>query len=109
MESPPSQEPSSPPSETEREGDARRYEAIHNRLFLVRVVLTLLLVASYLFSGASAQLAEGLRTRFGDAWWLVNGLYMFISFFAFSAMMFPLTNSRVMMWGYFTPLSSVWM
>lgn len=78
------------PSQDER---AREYEAIHNRLFLVRIVLTLLALGLYLYSGASAQLAEGLRARFDHpwAWPLVNGLYTLVTVFGFIAFMFPLS------------------
>ncbi len=69
---------------------ARAYESVHNRLFVVRLFLTAALVLTYLFSGASAQLAEGLRASF-DSWWVVNALYVVITMFGFSAFMFPLS------------------
>ncbi len=70
---------------------AREYERTHNRLFLVRMLLTVLVLAVYLLSGASAQLAEGLRTRFGSLWPVVNGMYTVITIFGFAALMFPLS------------------
>ncbi|OGV44427.1 MAG: hypothetical protein A2X46_05955 [Lentisphaerae bacterium GWF2_57_35] len=72
---------------------AREYESIHNRLFIVRIVLTLLALAVYLFSGASAQLAAGLSSRFSHPWlWsVVNGFYTLITIFGFAALMFPLS------------------
>lgn len=70
---------------------ARRYESLHNRLFLLRAALTLGLVWAYLLTGASAALAAGLRARFGGWWPLVNGLYTLITLFGFSALMFPLS------------------
>ncbi|MBN1269445.1 MAG: M48 family metallopeptidase [Kiritimatiellae bacterium] len=70
---------------------ARDYEAIHNRLFAVRIALTLLLLASYLFSGASAGLADGLRSWFGSAWWLVNAVYVLVTMVGFAAFTFPLS------------------
>ena len=83
---------SSPPvADIPREQQAREYESAHNRLFLIRLVLTVGALAAYLFSGASAQLAAGLRTRFGEAWLLVNGIYAFITIFGFAAFMFPLS------------------
>lgn len=82
---------SAPPPDPAREAAAKEYESIHNRLFVVRIVLTVALLAFYFFSGLSAELAEGLRGRFGDAWWLVNALYILITLFAFSALLFPLS------------------
>ncbi|MBP7829880.1 MAG: M48 family metalloprotease [Kiritimatiellae bacterium] len=70
---------------------ARRYESLHNRLFLLRAALTLGLVWAYLLTGASAALAAGLHARFGGWWPLVNGLYTLITLFGFSALMFPLS------------------
>lgn len=73
------------------DGRAREYESIQNRLYLVRILLTLALLAGYLATGASRRLAEGLRERFGEAWLIVNGLYTLITVFGFAALMFPLT------------------
>jgi STE24 endopeptidase len=82
-----------PPTEHEvpRNRQARDYESTHNRLFLIRLALTVCILAAYLLSGASAQLAAGLRTRFGNAWLLVNGLYTIVTIFGFAAFMFPLS------------------
>lgn len=88
MDAPTSTEPAETPSTQER---ARRYEAAHNRLFLVRIALTVSALAVYQFTGASAQLAEGLRSRFGPAWILVNALYTMITAFGFEAVMFPVS------------------
>ncbi len=80
------------PSQSAATGEAaRRYEAAHNRLFLLRIVLTLAALGFYLFSGASVQLAGGLRSRFGGFWPVVNGLYTFITVFGFAALMFPVS------------------
>lgn len=73
------------------EDRARKYESIHNRLFLARIFLTVVVLAGYLFSGASVYLADGLRSRFGTLWPLVNGLYILITIFGFAAVMFPLS------------------
>ena len=73
------------------EDRAREYELIHNRLFLVRILLTVVILAVYLFSGASVYLAEGLRNRFGTMWPVINGLYTVITIFGFAAVMFPLS------------------
>ncbi len=87
----------SPPPSTDATGDAardqraREYERRHNQLFVVRLGITVLLVLFYLFSGASAELATGLHARFGDQWWWVNALYLLITFFVFSALLFPLS------------------
>lgn len=85
------EEPAEPSADETRNARAKEYEAIHNRLFLVRIVLTIVILAVYLFSGASAQLAEGLTSRFGEAWWLVNGVYTLITVFGFVALLFPLS------------------
>jgi hypothetical protein len=73
------------------EDRAREYESIHNRLFLIRILLTIVVLGGYLFSGASVYLADGLRNRFGTIWPLVNGLYILITIFGFAAVMFPLS------------------
>lgn len=70
---------------------AREYESAHNRLFLLRILLTLAALAVYFFTGASDQLAAGLRRRFGDAWVVVNGLYTLVTVFGFAALMFPVS------------------
>jgi STE24 endopeptidase len=81
------------PREPSTEEQAREYESIHNRLFVVRILLTILALVVYLFSGASAHLAEGLGSRFDRSWlWpVVNGLYTLITVFGFAAVMFPLS------------------
>lgn len=79
------------PAQPDRPQQAREYESIHNRLFVGRIVLTLALIALYLFTGASAALAEGLQTRFGDAWWWTNAVYILVTLFGFSALFFPLS------------------
>jgi STE24 endopeptidase len=75
------------------EDRARAYEAVHNRIFLVRIFMTVLALAVYQFSGASAQLAENLYLRFDHrwAWPLANGVYILITVFGFAAFMFPLS------------------
>lgn len=75
----------------DREARARAYEAVHNKLFVARLVVTVVLIALYLFTGASAELAEGLTSRFGDQWIWVNTVYLLVTLFAFSALMFPLS------------------
>lgn len=88
MADPNTPEPVLDPTPEER---AREYEQVHNRLFLVRILLTVLVLAVYLLSGASVYLAEGLRDRFGALWPVVNGLYTVITIFGFAALMFPLS------------------
>jgi STE24 endopeptidase len=87
----PDPKPSEPAPDLTTEERARNYESIHNRLFLIRVLFTVLLVSAYLFSGASVYLADGLRSRFGSFWPVINGLYTLITVFGFSAVMFPLS------------------
>jgi STE24 endopeptidase len=82
---------SEPASAATPEDRAREYELVHNRLFLVRILLTVIVLSAYLFTGASVYLAEGLRNRFGSIWPLVNGLYTMITVFGFAALMFPLS------------------
>jgi len=74
-----------------RAQQARDYEAIHNRLFAARIGITVVLLVWFLFSGASLDLAEGLRSRFPDQWWLVNAVYVLVTLFAYSAALFPLS------------------
>ncbi|MBT8041541.1 MAG: M48 family metallopeptidase [Pontiella sp.] len=69
---------------------AKQYDAIHNRLFLLQIVLLGFLLAAYQFSGASAALSNGLTARFGeDLWYVSNAVYTLISVFGFAAFMTP--------------------
>jgi STE24 endopeptidase len=52
----------------ERQRQAKRYEAIHNRLFVVEIILTFLLLAVFLVSGASKWLAFKLSGAFPNPW-----------------------------------------
>lgn len=77
-------------SSENREALAKEYDAIHNRLFLLQIVVLTLLLATFQFSGASAALADGLASRFGETLWFVsNGVYTIVSVFGLSACMFP--------------------
>lgn len=93
MDADPHASTSEPPSteDSQRAQQAREYESIHNRLFLVRLLLTATLIGVYLFSGASAELANGLGNRFGDRWWWTNAVYLLVTLFGFSAVLFPLS------------------
>jgi len=82
--------PPTPPDPTAPDR-AREYEALQNRFFLVRILMTLAALAVYLFSGASAALAAGLESRFAPWWPVVNGFYIFITVFGFAAFMFPVS------------------
>ena len=74
----------------DREVMAKEYDAIHNRLFILQVLLLGILLAAYQFSGASAGLANGLAERFGGKlWYATNAVYTSISVFGFAAIMFP--------------------
>ena len=76
--------------ENNREALAKEYDAIHNRLFLLQILVLGLLLALYQFSGMSAGLANGLSLRFGEsAWWLTNAVYTVVSVFGFAAFMAP--------------------
>jgi len=75
-----------------REELAREYDAVHNRLFLIQILMVAALLAVYQLSGASAALADGLAKRFGENLWVVtNGLYTLVTVFGFAAFMFPLS------------------
>ncbi|MCX6998142.1 MAG: M48 family metallopeptidase [Kiritimatiellaeota bacterium] len=73
-----------------RQEQARAYESLQNKLFAVRLLITVLALAAYLFSGASVRLAAGLATWFGGGWPLVNGVYLLVTIFGFAAVSFPL-------------------
>lgn len=78
--------------ETEREVMAKEYDAIHNRLFIIQIIMVAALLAAFLFSGASAMLANGLAARFGDnLWYATNAVYTAITVFGFAACMFLLS------------------
>ncbi|MFC1467553.1 M48 family metallopeptidase [Verrucomicrobiota bacterium] len=70
---------------------AKHYENINNWFFLIRILLSAGILAAYQLSGASATLANGLRNSFGENWLLINGLYIIISIFGYTALMFPLS------------------
>lgn len=75
-----------------RELLAKEYDAIHNRLFALQIVLVVLLLALFQFSGASAALAHGLTARLGDGlWYVANAVYTVVAVFGFSASLFPLS------------------
>ena len=75
---------------TEREAMAKEYDALHNRLFLLQILVLALLLGIYQFSGASAALAGGLAARFGEnMWWATNAVYTAVSVFGFAAFMSP--------------------
>jgi len=75
---------------TDRELMAKEYDAIHNRLFLLQILVLGMLLGIYQFSGASAALANGLASRFGEnMWWATNAVYTLVSVFGFAAFMSP--------------------
>lgn len=69
---------------------AHELEATRNRLFVSRVLLTIIIAFVYLVSGLSEQLANGLRATFNSIW-IVNGLYVLITVFGFATLTFPLS------------------
>ena len=75
----------------DRARQAREYESLHNRLFVVRLLLTALVLALFHFAGGSAQLAAGLRAHCGTWWPVTNGLYVLTAVFGFAALSFPLS------------------
>ena len=80
-----------PVDSSDRAQQARKYESLHNRLFVLRLLLTALALAVFLFAGASAQLATGLTEHFGRWWPLTNGAYVLLAVFGFAALTFPLS------------------
>ncbi len=74
----------------DREAMAKEYDAIHNRLFFLQILVLAILLALYQFSGASEALATGLANRFGEShWYFTNAVYTLVSVFGFAACMFP--------------------
>ena len=80
-----------PVDSSDRAQQAREYESLHNRLFVLRLLLTAIALAGFLFFGASAQLATGLTEHFGRLWPLTNGVYVLLAVFGFAALTFPLS------------------
>lgn len=77
-------------NDTDRDAMAKEYDAIHNRLFLIQILVLATLLAVYQFSGASAALVSGLAGRFGaDLWYVTNAIYAAVSVFGFAAFMMP--------------------
>lgn len=76
---------------TSRAKSAQKYESIQNKIFLARIILIAGLLGVYQFSGASQALAVGLENRFGEAWYLINALYILVSILGFASLLFPLT------------------
>ncbi len=77
---------------TQREILAKEYDAIHNRLFIIQIILVVALLAIYQFSGTSALLANGLAARFGEGlWYVTNAAYTAVTVFGFAACMFLLS------------------
>ena len=80
------------PTQSSREVLAKEYDAVHNRLFLIQILLVITLLALFQLTGASAVLANGLSARFGeDFWYLTNAAYTVIAVFGFAACMFPIS------------------
>jgi STE24 endopeptidase len=73
-----------------REAMAKEYDAVNNRLYLIQIILLTVLLAAYQLSGASAALANGLASRFGEnLWYVTNAVYTIVSVFGFAAFMMP--------------------
>lgn len=70
---------------------SKHYENIHNWFFLLRIILSAGILAAFQLSGASTALADGLRNTFGDNWLVVNGLYILVATFGYTALMFPMS------------------
>ncbi len=75
-----------------REVLAKEYDTIHNRLFFVQILLVVGLLAAFLFTGASAALADGLTAHFGEShWYITHAVYTAIAIFGLASCMFPLS------------------
>lgn len=72
------------------DASAKHYENVNNWLFFLRILFSAGLLAAYQLSGASAALANGLH-GFSDHWLIVNGLYIIVSIFGYTAMLFPIS------------------
>jgi STE24 endopeptidase len=70
---------------------AKQYDTINNWFFLARILFAGAILALYHVSGASVALANGLRASFGGNWLAVNAVYILISIFGFTALLFPLS------------------
>lgn len=84
----------SPPDDAESQNPssdahAAEYEAIHDRLFLVKILLVPAVLLTFLLTGASAELANGLRLHFRSPW-LVTTVYTALMTFGYAALFFPL-------------------
>ncbi len=64
---------------------------MRRRIYLVQIILTLPLLIIYQLSGASSNLARGLETLFGGAWWWVNAVYLLVSVIGYAVILFPLS------------------
>jgi STE24 endopeptidase len=74
----------------DRQTQARQYERIHNWLFVVDLVLTLVLLLVFLFSGLSAWLASQCRLVSANPWIHIT-LYLAIAVVAQSVLLLPLS------------------
>jgi STE24 endopeptidase len=54
--------------EQDRQRRAKRYEAIHNGIFVVETVYTILLLLAFLFSNGSDALADFVRSKSANLW-----------------------------------------
>ena len=70
---------------------ARRYALLQNLFFGLRIGITLIAVTLFFLSGASHDLAESVSSRFESFWPIANGLYLIITLFGFSVLMFPIS------------------
>ncbi len=76
-----------------REAQARAYDRIQGRLFLLRFALLFALSAVFWMSGLSRALAEGLRNWFAFpfAWPLVCASFSALAVFGYEVLLFPLS------------------
>jgi STE24 endopeptidase len=75
--------------EADQQERAKRYEAIHNVLFLVEVCLTVALLVGFLLSGASRWLADWVRSAAANPW-LHVALYAVVVVVAAKLLFIPL-------------------
>jgi len=73
----------------ERLKKAKEYEKIHNKLFVLDIALSLIVIVVFIFSGLSQFLASQIA-RFVSNIWLTVGLYVLVCYVASAFLFLPL-------------------
>ena len=82
--------PENPASSTNEDARAKRYDAIHLRLFVLRALCMFAALAAYAWIGASDNLAEALASRFEPHVWPTFIGYFAVTIFGYWALFYPL-------------------